>query len=322
MRPSGTPHIGNYLGALKQWVLLQNKYQLFAMVADLHAITTPVEPKALSEDTLKTAAFYIACGVDPKKSVIFVQSHVPQHTELAWILNTITPVGELERMTQFKEKREDAGTLVGLLNYPVLQAADVLLYQTDVVPIGEDQLQHLEFTRMLARKFNNRYGNVFKEPKALIVKEAARIMGLDDPAKKMAKSASNQNNYISLLDSAEEIRRKIKIAVTDSEREVRYDERAKPAISNLMAIYHAFSALSYAEIEKLYAGKNYADFKSDLAELLVEKLGPIHKKYSELMHNKKSLATILAKGAKKAEGIASKTLRAAKKRVGFTLILK
>lgn len=317
IRPSGLLHIGNYLGALKQWVDLQNRYRLFAMIADLHAITTPFDPKELSVATLATAVFYLASGIDPQKSVIFVQSQVPAHTQLGWILNTITPIGELERMTQFKEKKEEAGTLAGLLNYPVLQAADVLLYQTDVVPIGEDQLQHIEFTRTLARKFNNRFGKTFKEPRAIVQKETERIMGLDDPSKKMSKSAASPNNYIGLLDSPEEICRKIKIAVTDSEKEVRYDEKNKPAISNLMAIYGAFSGLSISGIEKKYKSKGYAEFKNNLAGVLVDKLAPIQKKYQELIKDKKNVLKILQDGAKKAGAVASKTLSKVKTKAGF-----
>ncbi|MBI2640866.1 MAG: tryptophan--tRNA ligase [Candidatus Sungbacteria bacterium] len=319
IQPSGTLHIGNYLGAIKQWVELQKSYQVFISIVDLHAITVPQDPQELRKNTLELAALLVACGVDPKKSVLFIQSHVPAHTKLAWVLNTITPVGELERMTQYKEKRERAGTLAGLLNYPVLQAADILLYQPDVVPVGEDQLQHLEFTRTLARKFNSRFGKVFKEPKALIQKEAARIMGLDDPTKKMSKSAPSPNNFIALLDSPEEIRRKIKIAVTDSGRDIRYDEKSKPAISNLMAIYSAFSGMTVSQIEKKYHGKGYADFKRDLGELLVEKLTPIQKKYRELSRDDKKLLAILRSGAKKATGVANKTLSVVKRKVGFVL---
>lgn len=317
VRPSGILHIGNYLGALKQWVDLQDRYRLFAMIADLHAITTPLDPESLREDTWKTAAFYLACGLDPKKSAIFVQSQVPAHTELGWILNTITPVGELERMTQFKEKKETAGTLAGLLNYPVLQAADVLLYQTDVVPIGQDQVQHIEFTRTLARKFNNRFGKTFKEPRVIVQKETERIMALDDPAKKMSKSAASSNSYIALLDSPAEIRRKIKIAVTDSGKDVRFDEANKPAISNLTSIYSAFSGLSFQEIERRYKGKGYVEFKNDLAELLVKKLAPIQKRYKELAQDKKAVLKILQDGAKKADGVASKTLLEVKKKIGL-----
>lgn len=317
IRPSGLLHIGNYLGALKQWVDLQDRYRLFAMIADLHAITTPFDPQELSEATLATAVFYLASGIDPQKSIIFVQSHVPAHTELGWILNTITPIGELERMTQFKEKKEEAGTPAGLLNYPVLQAADVLLYQTDVVPIGKDQLQHIEFTRTLARKFNNRFGKVFKEPRAIVPKETERVMGLDDPKKKMSKSAASPNNYISLLDPPEEIRRKIKIAVTDSGKEVRCDERNKPAISNLMIIYGAFSGLSLAAIEKQYVDKGYAEFKNDLARLLVENLAPIQKKYQELIKDKKTVLKTLKQGAEQANKVARNTLATVKKKVGL-----
>lgn len=315
IRPSGILHIGNYLGALKQWVELQNQYRLFAMIADLHAITTPIAPEELREDTLKTAAFFIACGINPKN--IFVQSHVPAHAELAWILNTITPVGELERMTQFKEKREDAGALAGLLNYPVLQSADVLLYQADLVPVGEDQLQHLEFTRTLARKFNNRFGKIFKEPGALAPKEAARIMGLDDPTKKMSKSAPSPNNFISLIDSPEEIRRKIKIAVTDSGNEIKYNPETKPAISNLMAIHSALSGMPYEKIEAAYRGKNYAEFKRDLGEIIVQYLSPVQKKYYAARKNEAGLLKILRDGAVRAKKVAQKTLEEAKSKVGF-----
>lgn len=321
IQPSGNLHIGNYLGAIKQWVELQKSYHVFISIVDLHAITVPQDPKELRKNTLELAALLMACGIDPIKSVLFVQSHVPAHTELGWILNTITPVGELERMTQYKEKRERAGTLAGLLNYPVLQAADILLYQPDVVPVGEDQLQHLEFTRTLARKFNNRFGKVFKEPKALITKDTARIMGLDDPSKKMSKSSANQNSCIFLLDSPEEMRRKIKIAVTDSGRDIRYDEKSKPAVSNLITIYSAFSGMSVSQIEKKYHSKGYVDFKRDLAELLVEKLSPIQKKYRELSQSQKTIVDVLAAGAKRADATASKTLYNAKSKMGFLLRL-
>jgi tryptophanyl-tRNA synthetase len=223
-------------------------------------------------------------------------------------------------MTHFRERKEEVGTLAGLLNYPILQAADVLLYQTDIVPIGEDQLQHLEFTRTLARKFNNRFGKIFKEPRAFIQKESARIMALDNPQKKMSKSAANPNSYISLLDSPFGIRRKIKIAVTDSGKEIHYDEVVKPAISNLMAIYSAFSGSSFAEIEKQYSGKSYAEFKNALSELLVQELAPIQEKYDELSRNKKAFLKILEDGAQKANKVASKTLAEAKKKVGFLFL--
>jgi len=317
--PSGNLHIGNYLGALKQWVDLQKDYTVFAMVADLHAITVPQDPKTLQEKSLEVACLMIACGIDPKKSVIFLQSAVPAHLELYWILNTLTPVGELERMIQFKEKKEKSGVLAGLLNYPILMVSDILLYQSDLVPVGEDQLQHLELTRTLARKFNNRFGNTFKEPKPLVLKETARIMGLDDPTKKMSKSAVNPNNYIFLLDSPETIERKVKIAVTDSGKEVKYNETAKPAISNLMAIYSAISGLSLPTIEKEFSGKNYGNFKHALAKLLIETLNPIQKKYYRLIRNKTSLRKILAAGSKKASTLAQKNLHIIKEKMGFVL---
>lgn len=319
IQPSGNLHIGNYLGAIKQWVELQKTHRVFIIIVDLHAITVPQDPEKLREKTFEVAALLLACGIDPKKSVLFIQSHVPAHTELAWILNTLTPVGELERMTQFKEKREKAGTLGGLLIYPVLQAADILLYRTDVVPVGEDQLQHLELTRTVARKFNNRFGQTFKEPKALVRKGTARIMALDDPSKKMSKSAASPNNYIALLDTPDAIRRKVKTAVTDSGSEIRCDERGKPAISNLLTIYNAFSDTAVADLEKRYRGKGYAELKNDLAELLVVKLAPIQKKYQELLKNKSGLLKILKSGAEQASAVAGKTLLAAKKKMGFVV---
>ena len=307
------------MGAIKQWVELQKRYRVFIAIVDLHAITVPQAPKELRKNILDLAVLLIACGIDPKKSVLFIQSHVPAHVELGWILNTLTPVGELERMTQFKEKREKAGTLAGLLNYPTLQAADILLYQPEVVPIGEDQLQHLELMRTLARRFNNRFGKTLKEPKALVTKDTARIMGLDDPTKKMSKSASSPNNYIALLDPPEEIRRKIKIAVTDSGKDIKYDEKNKPAVSNLVLIYSAFSGFSHSQIEKKYKTKGYAEFKKDLAELIIEKLTPTQKKYYELSRNETKIRKILKEGANKAGALANRTLLEVKKKMGFVL---
>ena len=298
---------------------LQKSYHVFPMIADLHAITVPQEPEELHKKILEVAALLIACGIDPKKSVVFVQSHVSAHAELGWILNTMTPVGELERMTQFKEKTEKAGVLAGLLNYPTLMAADILLYQAQTVPVGDDQIQHLELTRTLAKKFNNRFGDTFTIPQTLIQKDTARLMGLDDPSKKMSKSAGSANNYIAMLDSTEEIRRKIKIAVTDSEKEVTYDEDGKPAIANLMRIYRAFSDMAVDEIEKKYSGKGYGDFKNDLAELLVEKLTPIQKRYTELSRDESSIRAILASGAASANTIADKTLRDVQQKIGFVI---
>lgn len=315
--PSGVMHIGNYLGAISQWVAMQKTHSVFVMIADLHAITVPQEPKELHENTLRMAKLLIACGIDPAQSILFVQSHVPAHAELAWILNTITPLGELERMTQFKDKKENTGNLAGLLNYPVLMAADVLLYQTAVVPVGEDQLQHLELTRALANKFNSRFGKTFAIPQALIQKDTARIMGLDDPTKKMSKSAASPNNYISLLDEPDEIRRKIKIAVTDSGSEIIYDEGEKPAVANLMRIFSAFSDFTIADIESEYRGKGYADFKNDLAELLIEKLAPIQERHQKLAQNQNVVYSSLQEGATRANDIANHTLSRAKKVIGL-----
>jgi tryptophanyl-tRNA synthetase len=317
IQPSGIVHIGNYLGAIKQWVELQKAYTVFIMIADLHAITVPQEPKNFHENTLMLARLLVACGIDPQHSILFLQSHVPAHAELGWILNTLTPVGELERMTQYKEKRERAGTLAGLLTYPTLMAADILLYRTSAVPVGEDQLQHLELTRTLARRFNNRFGKTFTLPKPLVQKNAARLMGLDDPSKKMSKSATSPNNFIALLDPPDEIRRKIKVAVTDSGKEIVYDEEKKPAIANLMRIFAAFSGTRIPDIEKQYAGTTYTTFKDDLGQLVVEKLAPLQQRYRELSHDKTATLQILRRGAERAAGVAKETLRIVKERVGF-----
>lgn len=318
IQPSGNIHIGNYLGALRQWADLQKDYHVFAMIADLHAITLPQDPEELRKKTLEVAALLVACGIDPEKSAIFIQSQVPAHAELAWVLNTITPLGELERMTQFKEKKDKSGEMAGLLNYPVLMAADILLYQAEAVPVGEDQQQHLELTRTLAAKFNNRWGETFRIPQALIQKDTARVMGLDDPTKKMSKSAASANNYIALLDSPDEIRRKIKIAVTDSGKEIVYNEETKPTIANLMRIFRAFSGLDHNKIEERYRGKGYAEFKSDLAEIVVEALAPIQRKYQET--GEPEIKKILANGAEAARATSGNTLRLVKQKVGLAAI--
>lgn len=320
IQPSGVLHIGNYLGAIKQWVRLQNEYEAFFCVVDLHAITVAQEPEELHKNTLSTAAMYLAAGIDPKKSTVFVQSHVPAHAELAWILNTITPLGELERMTQFKDKKSQQSEIyAGLFNYPVLMAADILLYQTHVVPVGEDQKQHIELARSLARRFNNRFGQTFKIPRGFIPKEVSRIMGLDNPTQKMSKSASSPNNYIALLDPPDLIRQKIKTAVTDSGKDIIYDEKAKPAIANLMRIYAAFSDLSHSAIEARYRGRGYSEFKQDLAEVLIDNLLPIQKRYRDLAKNKKSVIKALAEGARRANAVAAKTLSRVKQKVGLLL---
>lgn len=354
VQPSGTLHIGNYLGAIKQFVTLQDKYDAFFCVVDLHAITVPQDPDQLRANTLEVAATYLAAGIDPKKSTIFIQSHVPAHTELGWILNTMTPLGELERMTQFKEKArgkarqrvdhayssltdedkknfdhrgsietaqvyEKHAIYAGLLNYPTLMAADILLYQTDLVPIGEDQLQHIELTRSLAERFNNRFGSVFKIPKPIVREETARIMGLDDPAKKMSKSAASEDNYVALTDSPEQIRRKIKTAVTDSGKEIMYDPKKKPGISNLLVIFSEFAGKPIQEIEHAYKNKTYALFKEDLAQLLVEKLTPLREGIIAWRDNSEKLVSILEEGGVRARHAAQHTLMNVKKRMGFVV---
>ena len=318
--PSGNIHIGNYIGAIKQWAELQNtgEHQNIFCVVDEHAITTPQEPAKLRSKILEVFTLYLALGIDPEKSIIFVQSSVSEHTELAWILNTITPIGELERMTQFKDKsQKQKSVLAGLLNYPTLMAADILLYKTNLVPIGEDQLQHIELTRTIARKFNSTFGETFSIPEPFINKEGKRIMGLDDPLKKMSKSAENPKNYIALLDSPETIREKIKAAVTDSASEIKYDMENKPAISNLLTIYSLFSRKTIAELEKEYDGKNYSVFKNDLAEIIIEGLSPIQKKYKELSANPDYIKKVLRNGAEKAKTIASQTMSEVRSKIGF-----
>ena len=325
--PSGNIHIGNYLGAIKQWAELQNtgEYQNIFCVVDEHAITTPQDPTKLRSKILEVFTLYLALGIDPEKSIIFVQSHVPEHSELNWILSTITPVGELERMTQFKDKSQKQKSVpAGLLNYPVLMAADILLYKTNLVPIGEDQLQHIELTRTIARKFNSTFGETFAIPEPFLNKEGKRIMGLDDPSKKMSKSAENPKNYIALLDSLETIREKIKAAVTDSDSEIKYDEQNKPAVSNLLTVYSLFSGLpadrqgkKISELEKEYESKNYSVFKNDLAEIIIEGLSPIQKKYKELSANPDYIKKVLRDGAEKAKAIASQTMAEVRSKIGF-----
>ncbi|PIZ69835.1 MAG: tryptophan--tRNA ligase [Candidatus Portnoybacteria bacterium CG_4_10_14_0_2_um_filter_43_36] len=318
IRPTGSIHIGNYLGALKNWTELQNKYDSIFCIVDLHALTTPTTAKNLQEKIFDLAAVYLSVGLDPKKCLFFVQSHVPAHAELTWLLNTIAKIPELERMIQFKEKSKERRSNVnaGLLDYPVLMAADILLYQTDAVPVGEDQKQHVEIARTLAKRFNKNYGRTFNVPQVIIKKESARIMALDNPEKKMSKSASSPYNYIALTDSSDAIREKIKRAVTDSGTEIKYSP-ARPAIANLMNIYHCFSGLTFEKIEQKYQGKGYADFKSDLAELIIAELKPIRRKIKELKNNPAQIKKILDQGAKDARIIAQKTLQEVKKKMGL-----
>lgn len=318
VQPSGQIHIGNYLGAIKNWIKLQDEYESIFCIVDLHAITILQKPEELKKKILEVAAIYLAAGIDPEKSIIFIQSQVPAHTELTWILNCLTRVPELERMTQFKDKakKQRTKTSVGLFDYPVLMAADILLYQTEVVPVGQDQEQHVELARTLAKRFNQLYGETLIVPKALIRKESARIMGLDDPLKKMSKSADNPYNYIALTDAPDLIRDKIKKAVTDSGKEIKYSPD-KPAIANLIAIYQGLTDLSFEEIEKKYHGKSYVEFKNDLAEVIIKALAPLQKKMEELVSRPDYLLGILKQGSQKAELIAQKTLIEVKKKIGL-----
>ncbi len=315
-RPTGELHIGHYFGKLKQEVSLQGKNKGYFFIADLHAITEPFEPKQLRQNTLKVLAVYLACGLDPKKSVIFLQSHLPEHAELASIFSSLLPVGELNRMTQFKDKSQKYGESIsaGLFAYPLLMAADILIYKAEGVTVGHDQSQHVELARTIARKFNSKFGKVFPEPKAILSKVGARVKSLTDPEKKMSKS-DDPKTYIGLMDKADEIRQKIKSAVTDSGSYVKYDPQSKPAISNLIEIYHLFSNQSFAEIENKFADKGYGYFKSDLAELIIKKLEPIQKKYKELIKAPKKLDKILADGTSKARKIAQTTLKQVREKV-------
>lgn len=318
IQPSGKLHIGNYFGALKNFVDLQNtsRYRCYFFIADLHSLTEDFNPKEKSVQIFDLVFNYLAAGIDPKKSVIFIQSQVPAHSELAWIFNTLTPFGELSRMTQFKEKSsiQKRNINVGLFDYPALQAADILIYKAEFVPVGDDQLQHLEFTRTLARKFNNKFGNVFPEPKPLLT-ETPRLMSLDDPTKKMSKS--RPVGCLFLDDSPEIIRDKIKKAITDSGREIKYDSKNKPAISNLMKIYQAFAGQSIKNIEKKYKCKGYGDFKKDLTEAIVAHISSFQKIKKRLKNRPEKIGKILEIGAKKAKIVAQATMEEVKKKIGL-----
>ena len=319
MQPSGSLTLGNYLGALKNWVNLQGEYDCYYCVVDMHAITMPKEPKDLRKNTLEVLANYLAAGIDPEQVTLFIQSHVSAHAELSWVLNCFTYFGELGRMTQFKDKsrRLDNNSIpAGLFTYPVLMAADILLYQADLVPVGEDQRQHLEITRDIAQRFNNRFSETFKVPDAFISKEGAKIMSLQDPASKMSKSDSNENAFIVLMDDADTIRRKLKRAVTDSEGVVRYDDN-QPGVKNLINIYSKITEKTTDEIVAAYEGKGYAEFKDDVAEVIISELKPIQEKIDYLLKNKDYLEKIYVGGAEKAEAVARKTLRKVYKKVGF-----
>ncbi len=315
-QPTGNLHIGNYLGALRNWVALQHEYESFFCVVNLHAVTLPQDPRLLAARTRDVARVYLAAGIDPKVSTIFVQSDVPEHTELAWLLNCITRLPELERMTQFKEKARKAREQVGagILNYPVLMACDILLYQSDLVPVGHDQKQHLELTRDIAERFNRDFGETFRVPDGFIPKEGAKILALDDPAKKMSKSDENVNGSITLMDDPDTIRRKIKRAVTDSGTEVRFDE-SRPAVNNLLTIFQILTGRAPEEIEAHFAGKGYAQLKSDVAEATVEFLRPFQERVRGI--SDEELSRILRGGAEKARAIAEATMRDVKERMGI-----
>ncbi|GAA3805203.1 tryptophan--tRNA ligase [Nocardioides panacisoli] len=313
-------HFGNYLGALRQWVDLQRDHQPFFFIADLHAITVEWDPKVLRERTLRAAAQLIAMGIDPEKSAIFVQSQIPAHAQLAWVLNGLTGLGEARRMTQFKDKSAKGGegsASVGLLTYPILQAADILLYRPHYVPVGEDQRQHLELTRDLAQRFNSRFKKTFRLPEPYILKATAKIYDLQDPAAKMSKSGSSPNGIVEMLDDPARSAKKIRSAVTDSGSEIRFDPEDKPGVSNLLTIFSALSGESVNALVDQYAGKGYGDLKADLADLVVSFVTPFRERTLELLDDQAYLTSVLQKGAETAHGVADATLRDVYQRVGF-----
>ncbi|MDP9749965.1 MULTISPECIES: tryptophan--tRNA ligase [Thermoanaerobacter] len=318
VQPSGDIHIGNYLGAMRQFVALQEDYECFFCVVDLHALTVPQDPIKLKENTIELAGLYLAIGLDPKKVNLFVQSHVSAHAELAWLLQCMTYFGELSRMTQFKEKSKGKETVsVGLFTYPDLMAADILLYNTHYVPVGEDQKQHLELTRDIAQRFNNRFGKTFVVPEPMILKFGARIMSLTDPTKKMSKSDSDPNNRINLLDEPSVIKKKIMRAVTDSETEIRLDWENKPGVSNLLTIYSLFTGMEIEEVVNKFKGQGYGTLKKELAEVVIDKLTVIQKNYKDLSRD--YVLKVLKEGAERAQAVAEKTLKEVKEKMGLIL---
>ena len=305
-------HLGNYLGAVKQWVALQEGNDAFYCIVDLHALTIETEPKVLRKRTLAAAAQLLALGLDPKRCTLFIQSHIPQHNQLGWVMECITGFGEASRMTQFKDKSQKSGTdrtVVGLFTYPMLQAADILLYQANQVPVGEDQRQHIELTRDLAQRFNSKFGDALTIPEAHILKAAAKINDLQDPTSKMSKSAASNAGVIDILDSADVNVKKIKSAVTDTGKEIKFDEKEKPGISNLLTIHSALSGETISSLEAQFEGKGYGDFKSAVAEVVTTYFEPVRKRAEELLSDEKSLLTILEEGAVKARTVADGTLK-------------
>lgn len=321
MQPSADSlHLGNYLGALVNWVRIQEQYDAFFFIPDLHAITVPQPPEELRQRVRRTAAQYIAGGIDPERSTLFVQSHVPEHAQLAWVMICSAGMGEAGRMTQFKDKSAKQGADsagVGLFTYPMLQAADILLYQPHGVPVGEDQKQHVELTRDLAQRFNHRYGHTFRIPQPMIPAGSARIFDLQNPEAKMSKSAGSANGLLNLLDTDKQIAKKIKSAVTDPGTEVRFDRETKPGVSNLLAIYSALNGQSVEELEQLYAGKMYGHLKTDLAAVAVERIAPVRDRALELLEDPAELDRLLAKGAAKARSVASPTLQDVYAKIGL-----
>ena len=317
VQPTGNIHIGNYMGALKQFVELQDENECIYCIVDMHSITVPQDPKELRKHTLDVAALYMAVGIDPSKSIIFVQSDVPGHAELSWILTCNSYTGELSRMTQFKDKskgKESAPT--GLFTYPILMAADILLYDTDIVPVGNDQKQHIELCRDIAIRINNKYKKTFVVPDGRFLKAGARIMALDDPTKKMSKSAENIHSRISLLDEPNKIKKSIMRATTDSEGSIRFDPENKPGVSNLLNIYSVFSGMEISDIEKKYEGCGYGDFKKELVEVTVDCLAPIKERFNEIRESDE-LIRVLKDGAERASVIAEKTMKRVKENFGL-----
>ena len=319
IQATGKLTLGNYLGAIDNWVKMQEEYNCYYMIANLHSLTVRNDPETLKNNTLKILAIYIAAGLDPEKNTIFIQSQVKEHAELGWILDCYTYMGELSRMTQFKDKAAKHADNInaGLFTYPALMAADILLYQANLVPVGEDQMQHLEITRDIAERFNKLYGETFVMPEGYVRKSSARIMGLQDPNQKMSKSATNLNDVIFLEDEPDVILKKFKKAVTDSENEVRFNPETKPGVSNLMQIYSSITSKTMQEIEKEFEGHGYGDFKTKVAEAVIEKLEPIQKKYKEILDNPKYLEEIYTKGAESARKLASETLNMVKRKIGI-----
>ena len=316
IQPTGNLHIGNYLGAIKQWIELQEKNECIFCIVDLHALTSPFNPEQMQSSVLEKAIIYLAAGINPEKSIIFVQSQVHEHSELAWLLNAVTPLGDLSRMTQYKEKSKKfkKNLNAGLLNYPILMAADILLYQTELVPVGKDQSQHVELARTIAKKFNQRFGETFKLPKAQLPKTGAKIMSLTEPTQKMSKSDSSETR-IDIFDEPEAIRKKIMTAKTDAQKTIKYDPSKKPGISNLLVIYSLFSDEPIKMIEKRF--KNYKDLKIGLSELLISSLEPFRRKKKELSSRESYIKEILLSGAKRAKIIAQDTIQEAKRKMGL-----